>query len=290
MITRAAAAAAAAALTAGMLLLTGCTPDPPPHPAADPDPFEHVHAIAADGEGVLLATHTGIYRVDEDGQVKGLVGGHDFDAMGFTVTDSTWFASGHPGPSTPAELGAPNLGLIRSTDAGQTWEPVAYTGAEDFHILTAAADGTLYGVGSTGPALRRSSDRGLSWDNGPILAGLAGLAVADETVYAATEAGLQASIDGGVTFTPVPDAPLLYTVATAGQVLVGVDTDGVLWRLIPTGTWEQVGTAAGRVQAIATTANGTVLLVDDRGIVRLGPAPDETTILRPATASTGEHP
>jgi hypothetical protein len=289
--TRLTTVAAATVLTAGALLLAACTPAPLPGAAGDPDPFGHVHAIAPDGAGVLLGTHTGIYRVDEEGEAAGPVGGYDFDAMGFTVSGGAWFASGHPGPSTPPELGAPNLGLIRSIDAGETWEPVAFTGTEDFHLLTADPAGTLYGIGSTLPSLRISTDGGASWTDGAALAGVAGLAATAEAVYAATEGGLQTSTDGGVTFVPVPDAPLLYTVAAADQTLAGVDTDGTVWRLsAATATWEQVGTAAGRVQAIAATGDGTVLLVDDRGIARLGPAPDETTILRPATASTGEHP
>ncbi|MEV8134705.1 F510_1955 family glycosylhydrolase [Microbacterium aurantiacum] len=282
--------AAATALTAAALLLPACTPAPPPGPVGDPDPLGHVHAIAPDGTGVLLGTHTGIYRIDEEGEATGPVGGYEFDAMGFTVTGGTWLASGHPGSSTPPELGAPNLGLIRSIDAGETWEPVAFTGTEDFHLITTDPTGTLYGIGSTMPSLRISIDAGATWTDGATLTGVAGLAASAEAVYAATEEGLQTSTDGGVTFVAVADAPLLYTVAAADQTLAGVDTDGTVWRLAPAATWEQVGTATGRVQAIAATGEGLVLLVDDRGIVRLGPAPDETTILRPATASTGERP
>ena len=73
--------------------------------------------------------------------------------------------------------------------------------------------------------------------------------------------------DGGATFTPAPDAPVLYLVETdpTGGV-VGVDTDGTLRRLVGTG-WENVGTTTGTVQALGVTGDGAIVLVDDRGVV-----------------------
>ena len=127
------------------LLLTGCstTPAEPDAPAGTAAGFGHVHGIVDAGDStVLLGTHTGLYTLGEDGTVTGPVGGIDLDAMGLTATGDTLYASGHPGPSTPAELGAPNLGIIRSLDAGASWEPVAFTGEEDFHVLTVTGDGT----------------------------------------------------------------------------------------------------------------------------------------------------
>lgn len=151
------------------LLLTGCstTPAEPDAPAGTAAGFGHVHGIVDAGDStVLLGTHTGLYTLGEDGTVTGPVGGIDLDAMGLTATGDTLYASGHPGPSTPAELGAPNLGIIRSLDAGASWEPVAFTGEEDFHVLTVTGDGTLYGIGSSRLLLRTSSDGGQSWADG----------------------------------------------------------------------------------------------------------------------------
>ena len=216
---------------------------------------------------MLLGTHTGLYTLGEDGTVTGPVGGIDLDAMGLTATGDNLYASGHPGPSTPAELGAPNLGIIRSLDAGASWEPVAFTGEEDFHVLTVTGDGTLYGIGSSRPLLRTSSDGGQSWADGAELPAVDLAAATDGTLYAATQDGLQHSTDGGATFTPAPDAPVLYLVETdpTGGV-VGVDTDGTLRRLVGTG-WENVGTTTGTVQALGVTGDGAIVLVDDRGVV-----------------------
>lgn len=281
--------AALAALTTGVgLLLAGCTTAP----AADAPlahetqvGFGHVHAVVDLGDGtVLLGTHTGLYTLTETGALTGPADGADFDAMGLTGAGGILYASGHPGPDTPAELGAPNLGIIRSTDAGLSWEPVAFTGQEDFHVLTATADGILHGVGSSSITVRTSTDRGVTWSAGAELAPTDLAGAADGSLYATTQDGLQCSEDGGVTFTPVAGAPLLYLVETdPGGGLVGVDTDGTLWAFDGT-TWERVGTAAGTVQALGVSSDGAVVLVDDRGVVWVRGA--EATVVLPTEATS----
>lgn len=262
---------AAVAVAAG-LLLTGCTSGTTatPAPAAPvPAGFGHVHAIVDAGDGsVLLGTHTGIYTLDDAGDLSGPVGGTDFDAMGLAAAGDILYASGHPGPDTPAELGAPHLGVIRSTDAGATWEPVAFTGQEDFHVLTATGTGAIYGIGSSSITVRTSIDGGATWVDGADLTAADLTATSDGTLYAATAEGVLESRDAGVGFVPVPDAPLLYQLeADPTGGLVGVDTDGILWRLTGTGSWEEAGTVTGTVQALGTAMDGSVVLVDDRGIV-----------------------
>ena len=65
--------------------------------------------------------------------------------MGFTVTGPDRFlGSGHP---DGREGLPPFLGLIRSTDAGRTWERVSLLGKRDFHVLEAAGE-RIYGFGS----------------------------------------------------------------------------------------------------------------------------------------------
>ena len=261
---------AVAATVTVALLLTGCstTPAEPDAPASTAAGFGHVHGIVDAGDGsVLLGTHTGVYTLGEDGTVTGPVGGNDLDVMGLTATGDTLYASGHPGSTTPTELGAPNLGIIRSSNAGRSWEPVAFTGQEDFHVLTVTGDGNLYGIGSSRPLLRTSSDGGQSWADGAELPAVDLAAATDGTLYAATQEGLQHSTDGGVTFSLAPDAPVLYQVEpepTGG--VVGVDTGGALRRLVGTG-WESVGTTTGPVQALGVTTDGAIVLVDDRGVV-----------------------
>jgi hypothetical protein len=54
--------------------------------------------------------------------------------MGFTIAGPDVFLGGHP-PLT--EPGPPHLGLVRSTDWAQTWQPVSLRGQADYHALTA---------------------------------------------------------------------------------------------------------------------------------------------------------
>jgi hypothetical protein len=55
------------------------------------------------------------------------------DTMRFTVAGPDRFlGSGHPDFQKDPDL-PPLLGLIKSEDAGQTWEPVSMLGEADFH-------------------------------------------------------------------------------------------------------------------------------------------------------------
>lgn len=272
---------AVGASLAGVLLLAGCTQAPEARQARS-DPFVHVHGLAVEpgSDEILVATHEGIYVVTEGGDVEGPLGGYDFDAMGFTITDEAWFASGHPGPGTPAELGSPNLGILRSEDRGQTWDPITFTGVEDFHVLDSDPSGALYGIGSSSFAVRVSTDRGATWvDRTEVKA--ASLAASTGRLYAATEQGVQVSTDEGVTFELLPDAPVLYSLtALPGGGLLGVGTDSMLWRSLPEGLWEVIEPVEGMVQALTTADSGAIFLVDDRGIVRIDAT--GSTIIRPA--------
>ncbi|MBA2632407.1 MAG: hypothetical protein H0U86_05345 [Chloroflexi bacterium] len=53
-------------------------------------------------------------------------------------------------------------GLVRSIDAGATWEPLAYPGAPLAGGIAAAADGSVL-YAATGAGLRHSSDQGQTW-------------------------------------------------------------------------------------------------------------------------------
>lgn len=255
------------------LTLTGCAAPAPPTTGADhaPATTPHVHAIvpAPDGEGFLLGTHEGIYTATAAGEIGTRVGGDDFDAMGLTVLGGDLIASGHPGRNTPTELGDTNLGIIRSLDGGETWDPVAFTGEKDFHALTAGPDNTLYGQDASSNVLMFSTDAGVTWTptGGELLA--FGLAVdATDRVIAVTPDGPQVSTDRGATFSPLPDAPrlVLITASPDHQRLIGVDNDETIWTSTTGADWQNIGTVHGPPQAITITDDGLVLIVDDSGL------------------------
>lgn len=272
----------ALALMAAALVLAGCTAPQLAATGAAPPVIEHIHGIASDprGAGYLVATHGGIFTLTPEGSLGGPIGGHDFDAMGFTVHDDVLFASGHPGTQTPRELGTPNLGLIRSDDFGESWSPIALTGTTDFHTLTAAPDGTLYGIASDSVDVLISADQGETWSTGATLSA-ADLAATDEGVYAATEEGLLLSTDNAATFTPVPGAPLLYMLeADQDGTLAGVGTDSALWTQGADGEWIRLDDLEGAAQAFTALGDNRFIVVDDRGIVEI--TSDKPTVLAPA--------
>lgn len=195
---------------------------------------------------VLLATHEGLFDVSASPVLKI---GPNIDLMGFTTgANGTYYASGHPGPGS--DLPDP-IGLIRSTDQGQTWEPLSRQGESDFHALAATESGI---VGYDGELL--TSTDGMAWeaanqDFAPY--NLAGTS-RGKIVLATTEEGLWRSSDHGVTWSAVPDAPLLMLTALAEEErAAGITPDGRVYTSSNGGvTWQEQGTVPGQAAAIAT--------------------------------------
>ncbi|CAM3835253.1 MULTISPECIES: F510_1955 family glycosylhydrolase [Bacillus cereus group] len=94
--------------------------------------IEHIHGIGYAGNmpGVSIATHSGI-KVYQNGKwLETKTELHDY--MGFQATKNGFFASGHPAPG--ANFKNP-LGLMKSSDGGNTLEKLAFYGESDFHNL-----------------------------------------------------------------------------------------------------------------------------------------------------------
>ncbi|GAA1464606.1 F510_1955 family glycosylhydrolase [Microbacterium thalassium] len=261
------AAAAAAAILTACTAQTAATDDD--HASAS---STHVHAIITDPAtgGTILGTHEGLLPVGSDGAIGEPIGGYEFDAMGLAVVGDAFVASGHPGANTPSEWGSPHLGIIRSDDAGRSWEPMAYSGTKDFHALAAGPDGILYGLATDDPALLTSADGGATW--GPAGADLSAYALAVDstrTVYATTPDGVMFSVNEGTTFAPVPDSPALYLLSASPDraTLVGADTSGTIWvSADAAASWTEAGVAEGQAQAVALTSTGEIAVVDEAGL------------------------
>ncbi|PRX43465.1 hypothetical protein B0I33_11583 [Prauserella shujinwangii] len=191
------------------------------------------------------------------------------DFMGFTVVGPGHFlGSGHPGPDDREQPS--HLGLIESTDGGESWRPVSLSGEADFHAME-AAHGRVYGYDSVSGRLLVSEDR-QTWDPRADLA-LADLAVSPdrpEEVIATTEQGPARSTDGGRTFAPVGGAPVLvYLDWPASGRLVGVAPDGAVH--VSTdggGTWARRGQVPGTPQALTTHGGAEVYVATGTGIHR----------------------
>lgn len=253
---------------ASALLLTACAPGghdaERSHLGADAAALSHIHGIGvdpADGS-VLVATHTGLFRVEDGEPVR--VGTSNRDTMGFTVVGPGHFlASGHPGEG---EAGPAALGLLESTDAGRTWTSVALSGEADFHGLDASGE-AVFGYDSASGALLVARD-GASFT--PITrGGIADIAVAPgttEEVLATTQDGVVSIVTGTGEATARGETVLHFIDWASSTQLVGVAPDGVV-RVSDDGgrNWTAGGTVPGSPAALEVSGK-TWYAGSDRGL------------------------
>jgi hypothetical protein len=243
-------------------------------PADFPEPgIAHVHGLGVDpADGTLYAaTHFGLFRLPEDGSEATRVANRYQDTMGFTVVGpNSFLGSGHP--DFREDL-PPRLGLIESTDAGQSWQPLSLRGEADFHALH-AAHGNVYGYEAGTGQFMVSSDRE-NWETRSTFA-LRDFAVSPgdpDTVLATTGRGLVRSTDGGRTWTPVRAPTLVVLAWDAADRLYGVAPDGTV-HFSPDGgaSWVERGSAGGPPEAVTVdTRDGAEVLyvaVSGRGILQ----------------------
>lgn len=211
----------------------------------------HVHGLGVNpSDGVIYAaTHNGVFRI-KPGAPPERVGESYQDTMGFTVIGPDQFlGSGHPDVAG-FNAGLPVfLGLIRSGDAGESWESVSLAGDVDFHALVARG-GTVYGWDSTSGEFMVSPDT-TTWDVRSTIDLVSFVVNPDDGahVVAATPGGLVESADGGRSWSTA-NAPVL--------AVLGWDGDAGLWGVNPSGdvmqrsnaTWSLVGSLPSAPQAL----------------------------------------
>ena len=270
-------------LLAGAGLLAGCGGSDSPSgsgsgsgaslavPWVDPDgqaPYIGSLSVNPGDGSVFMATNTGLFQVPKTGGKPAKVTGQLKTADGegavseslvaeFTGPDEL-IASGHPsGDSTlPAALG-----LIRSSDAGKTWESVSELGTSDFHALSPAGGilvAPLYGQAQ----ILLSRDEGKTFEPRVAPMALVDLAAdpGDPKRWAATsESGIFVSVDEGRTWRqrdPTPNVRLawgesgdLYRIDPGGPVKVSADGGE---------TWQDRGNTGGEPQALAVDDAGAL--------------------------------
>ena len=170
----------------------------------------HVHGLAysTDGQRLMIPSHHGLAIYDGGKWSK--APGPEHDYMGFSATASHVYSSGHP--ALGSGLVNP-FGLLRSRDAGKTWDKLALEGESDFHVMAASWNTNAVYVWNAAPnsrmraaGLHYTRNDGFAWTKANAT-GLEGGARAiavhpDEaaTLAIATSEGLFLSRDAGDRF------------------------------------------------------------------------------------------
>ena len=250
----------AAALVIVTTAMAGCGDDQPTYRApasgeVGDTGVQHIHGLGIDpgDRSLYIATHSGLFRAAPGEQRATRVGERRQDTMGFTVVGAKRFlGSGHPDARDNLP---PLLGLIRSDDAGKTWDSVSLLGEVDFHVLRSAGT-RIYGVNATDGRLLVSDDGGRTWARRAPPNGVLDV-IADpdspDHLVAAAEDGLYASSDAGERWRPIhrgttgllswPSGGTLHVVEAGGEVRASSD-DGR--------TWRRVGAIGGQPAAFAS--------------------------------------
>jgi DNA-binding beta-propeller fold protein YncE len=175
----------------------------------------HMHGIgfSSDGRQLFVAAHDG-FRVFADGEwLVPKLPAHDY--MGYAATDNGFYSSGHPDPGS--RLVNP-LGLVKSTDGGNTLTTLAFEGESDFHLMGVGYKNHAIYVLNPAPNSRLSTGMHYSLDDGKTwqasaMQGVTGrpfnIAVHPteaNVVALATEDGLFLSSDHGETFERLGEA------------------------------------------------------------------------------------
>jgi photosystem II stability/assembly factor-like uncharacterized protein len=272
----------------------------PPLPAPDrgaalsimpvPGDRRSVYALFASGE---FASRGSLYLTRDEGATWNAVNHWPLSAAA-SVSDTLFAAINQDGQT--------GLGVWRSVDEGQTWQPASF-GLTDLAITRLAVspdfarDGTLYALSKRG--IFRSTDRGATWTPladrfAPLLKDLTvsfnALALSpdfarDNTLLAGHSSGLWRSTDRGETWTSIDGGPAATRFAYAGDGLLVFAVDyggvqrstdgGVTWQTFNAGLDLSRGTA-GDVQADGREALVLVTSFDRPGVIYRLPL-NETT-------------
>ncbi|TFB14107.1 hypothetical protein E3U55_14420 [Filobacillus milosensis] len=130
--------------------------------------FTHIHGLGytSSGEELYVPSHDGLI-VFKNGHWTAPEDTNKHDYMGFSMYEDGFYSSGHPSPNS--NLKNP-LGIIKSTDQGQTIEKLDLYGEIDFHGMTVGYETEdIYVFNPTQnsrmnqPGLYYSSDKTKTW-------------------------------------------------------------------------------------------------------------------------------
>lgn len=231
--------------------------------------YAHVHGLGVNpaDQALFIATHDGLFRSGSGDLDSRPVGDSRQDLMGFGVTGPNSFvASGHPAPGQDSP---PDLGLIRSTDAGKTWKNVSLLGEADFHVLRAVGS-NVYGLNGATGELLLSEDAGASWDTRELPEGTVDIAVnpkQPDQAVAATSDGVMRTSDAAKSWIKAGDAPIGLIGWSEDGHLYLVDSDGAVSLSKDEGVhWTEMGKTDGQPTAVLATPDALYVALDNNSV------------------------
>lgn len=221
-----------------------------------PAPYVNDLDIDPSDGAFLLTTNKGFYRV-KDGKVSNVkssitIGGRTA-SMGTFVDLSvtgpgTYLGSGHPDPGGPP--GIPEfLGVLRSEDAGATWNVVSRLGDADVHKFVVLHD-RIYGWDAVLSAMIISSDGGRTFEEHFTPRGLILDFEVDpedpQRIVASNEQQLFSTTDSGERWRALLSLPGIRLAWPAADRLYRAGADGIVWTSPDGGKgWVEVGKVDG---------------------------------------------
>jgi len=248
---------------------------------AGPSDLGHIHDLALDDDGTLIAaSHLGLYRIEGPERAV-LIGSGRHDLMSMTkLDDGRLMASGHPDLRSDEhrrEGLPPHFGLVESTDGGESWQELGGLGENDFHALAPTPDG-IYGAESTTGTIWLLRPDGEWEQRGALEARDLAVDPADPNQQIATglDGGVWISDDGANTWQPLDGGPGLVEIDWLPDGwLYGIDDSGAIWSSASSwDVWEQVALGPEEPETFfvadesswwVTTHGGRISGTDDAG-------------------------
>lgn len=257
---------------------TAATSTPTPNPTIEAEPSEpgsaanaFIGSLAVDPKDgtLMIGTGLGLFRADQGASKAERVIGELTTPDGAGPVSSNLviryagpgdlLGSGHPdsgGTALPEDLG-----LMRSGDAGATWEPVSQLGESDFHILQARGD-RVVAVRVEETDIQVSGDGGASFEartppDTPL--DVAFDPEDPQRMVVATEQGTFSSADGGGTWRPRDPIPSDQLAWAEPDALYRSDPGGLIKVSADGGaTWKDRGNVGLTVNELAAGEDGTL--------------------------------
>lgn len=209
---------------------------------APAETIEHIHGAGYPGndEGLYLATHSGLKIYRNEKWYETTRNNHDY--MGFQAVQEGFYASGHPEEGSDLEN---PLGLIQSSDGGESFKKIGFYGESDFHYVAAGYENDAIYVVNEHPnsemeqGLYYSLDKGETWKQSQLRNMAASSAnqitahpTSPETVGIATPEGIYLSKDYGNAFHLISDKENVTSLAIQKDYVLYAAVDGQKMRLI----------------------------------------------------------